>query len=204
MWSGLIEVPCGRVRQFQAVVDPLGVPVVEHRVHSGRQVGAVPGGNHQEPVALSQRGPAFRLTGQARGTRGDLVPEPGPAGEAVLAGHGQLHAGQGQRVLHRPDAAGGRGVARPRGVLRLCLAMAAQVVQEAPGGGDGAGRAVDGLGGGAGRGPGQVGHDRDVVGDPVSGFLHGAGAGRDVHPELVRAGGLGPDVVQLRPNALAS
>ena len=33
-----------------------------------------------------------------------------------------------------------------------CLAMAAQVVQEAPGGGDGAGGAVDGLGGGAGRG----------------------------------------------------
>ena len=31
-----------------------------------------------------------------------------------------------------------------------CLTMAAQVVQEAPGGGDGAGRAGDGLGGGAG------------------------------------------------------
>jgi len=28
----LIEVPCGRVRQFQAVMDPLGVPIVEHRV----------------------------------------------------------------------------------------------------------------------------------------------------------------------------
>src|SRR6185437_733037 len=50
-----------------------------------------------------------------------------------------------------------------------CLATAAQVVQEAPGGGDGTGRAVDGLGGGAGRGPGQAGHDRDFVGDPVSG-----------------------------------
>jgi len=34
-----------------------------------------------------------------------------------------------------------------------CLAMAAQVVQEAPGGGNGAGGTVDGLGGGAGRGP---------------------------------------------------
>lgn len=39
---------------------PLGVPVVEHRVYSGRQVGAVSGGNHQEPVALGQRGPAQR------------------------------------------------------------------------------------------------------------------------------------------------
>jgi hypothetical protein len=46
------------VRQFQAVMDPFGVPVVEHGVHSGRQVGAVPGGNHQEPVALGQCGPA--------------------------------------------------------------------------------------------------------------------------------------------------
>jgi hypothetical protein len=40
----------------------------------------------------------FRLTGQARGAGGDLIPEPGPAGEAVLAGHGQLRAGQGRRV----------------------------------------------------------------------------------------------------------
>ena len=71
-----------------------------------------------------------------------------------------------------------------------CLAMAAQVVQEAPGSGDGAGRAVDGLGGGAGRGSLHAGHDRDGVGDQVAGFLHGAGAGRDVHPELVRVGGL--------------
>src|SRR5216110_330467 len=66
------------------------------------------------------------------------------------------------------------------------LAMAAQVVQEAPGGGDGAGRAVDGLGGGAGRGSLHAGHDCGGVGDQVAGFLHGAGAGRDMHPELVR------------------
>src|SRR6478672_13417366 len=52
-----------------------------------------------------------------------------------------------------------------------CLAMAAQVVQEAPGGGDGAGRAVDGLGGGAGRGSLHAGHDRGGVGDQVAGFL---------------------------------
>jgi hypothetical protein len=45
------------------------------------------------------------------------------------------------------------------------LAMAAQVVQEAPGGGDGGGRAVDGLGGGAGRGSLYAGYDRDGVGD---------------------------------------
>src|SRR6202011_4253020 len=81
-----------------------------------------------------------------------------------------------------------------------CLAMAAQVVQEAPGGGDGAGRAVDGLGGGAGRGSLHAGHDRDGVGDQFAGVLHGAGAGRDVNPELVRVGGLGADVVQLRPD----
>jgi len=70
-----------------------------------------------------------------------------------------------------------------------CLAMAAQVVQEAPGGGDGAGGAVDGLGGGAGRGSLRAGHDRDGIGDQVAGFLHRAGAGRDVHPELVRSAG---------------
>ena len=64
--------------------------------------------------------------------------------------------------------------------------MAAEVVQEAPGGGDGAGGAGDGLGGGAGGGAGQAGHDRDGVGDRVAGFLHDAGAGRDAGPELVR------------------
>src|ERR1700728_4615620 len=77
------------------------------------------------------------------------------------------------------------------------LAMAAQVVQEAPGGGDGAGRAVDGLGGGAGRGSLHAGDDRGGVGDQVAGFLHDAGAGRDVHPELVRGGGVRADVVLL-------
>src|SRR5689334_5582386 len=80
------------------------------------------------------------------------------------------------------------------------LATAAQVVQEAPGGGDGTGRAVDGLRGGAGRGSPHTGHDRGGVGDPVSGFLHGAGAGRDVQPELARVGGFRADVVQLRPD----
>jgi hypothetical protein len=51
-----------------------------------------------------------------------------------------------------------------------CLAMAAQVVQEAPGGGDGAGGAVDGLEGDTGRGAGQAGNCRGVIGDglPVS------------------------------------
>ena len=78
--------------------------------------------------------------------------------------------------------------------------MAAQVVQEAPGGGNGADRPVDGLGGGAGRGSLRAGHDRDGVGDQVAGFLHGAGAGWDVHPELGRVGGLGADVIQLRPD----
>ena len=47
--------------------------------------------------------------------------------------------------------------------------MAAQVVQEAPGGGDDAGRAVDGLGGGAGRGSLHTGYDRGGVGDQVAG-----------------------------------
>src|SRR6185369_1847305 len=49
----------------------------------------------------------------------------------------------------------------------------------------------------AGRGSLHAGHDRGGVGDQVAGFLHDAGAGRDVHPELVRVGGLGADVVQL-------
>src|SRR2546423_11097682 len=58
-----------------------------------------------------------------------------------------------------------------------CLAMAAQVVQEAPGGGDGAGGAMGGLEGGAGGGAGQAGNSRGEVGDGVAGLLHDAGAG---------------------------
>ena len=75
---------------------------------------------------------ASLLTGQARGTGGDLVPEPGPAGEAELAGHGQLRAGQGQRVRHRPDAAGSRAVARPRGAQQV-PGLAAQMIKAGPG-----------------------------------------------------------------------
>src|ERR1017187_4300214 len=52
----------------------------------------------------------------------------------------------------------------PERVPKL-VALEAQVVQEAPGGGDGAGRAVDGLGGGAGRGSLHAGHDRGGVGE---------------------------------------
>ena len=81
-----------------------------------------------------------------------------------------------------------------------CLAMAAQVVQEAPGGGDGAGRAVDGLGGGAGRGSLHPGDGRDGVGEQIAGRLDEAGTGWDVHLELVRVDGLGADVIQLRPD----
>ena len=73
--------------------------------------------------------------------------------------------------------------------------MAAQVVPEAAGGGDGAGGAVDGLGGGAGRGSLHAGYGRDGVGDQIAGRLDGAGAGRDVHLELVRVDGLGADVI---------
>ena len=47
--------------------------------------------------------------------------------EAVLAGHGQLRAGQGQRVRHRPDTAGRRGVARLRGAEQV-PGLAAQVI----------------------------------------------------------------------------
>ena len=55
--------------------------------------------------------------------------------------------------------------------------MAAQVVPEAAGGGDGAGGAVDGLGGGAGRGSLHAGYGRDGVGDQIAGRLDDAGAG---------------------------
>jgi hypothetical protein len=43
-------------------------------------------------------------------------------------GHGKLRAGQGQRVRHRPDAAGGRGVARPRGAHQV-PGLAAQMIE---------------------------------------------------------------------------
>jgi hypothetical protein len=70
--------------------------------------------------------------GPGSGAGGDLVPEPGPAGEAVLAGHRQLRAGQGQRVRHRPDAASGRGVARLRGAQQV-PGLAAQMIEAGPG-----------------------------------------------------------------------
>src|ERR1017187_2073950 len=57
--------------------------------------------------------------------------------------------------------------------------MAAQVVQEAAGGGDGVGAAAEGLRGGAGRGPGQAGYPHGGVDQRVAGFLDDAGAGRD-------------------------
>jgi len=68
--------------------------------------------------------------------------------------------------------------------------MAAQVVQEAAGGGDGVGAAAEGLRGGVGRGPGHAGHDRGGVGHRVAGFLGDAGAGRDVRAESGRVSGL--------------
>ncbi len=108
----------------------------DHR--GGEAVAGELGGGRQHPGrparAVTDAGLAecFRLTGQARGVGGDLVPEPGPAGEAVLAGHGQLRAGQGQRVRHRPDAAGGRGVARPRGAQQV-PGLAAQMIEAGPG-----------------------------------------------------------------------
>src|SRR3974377_1874888 len=68
--------------------------------------------------------------------------------------------------------------------------MAAQVVQEAAGGGDGVGAAAEGLRGGAGRGPGQAGHDRGGVDHRVAGFLDDAAAGREVRAESARGGGL--------------
>ena len=86
--------------------------------------------------------------------------------------------------------------------MASALAMAAEVVQEAPGGGDGAGGAVDGLEGGTGRGAGQAGNCRGVIGDGVAGFLHDAGAGRDVRAESGRVSGIAGlrgDVVQFPP-----
>src|SRR5690348_17487122 len=77
-----------------------------------------------------------------------------------------------------------------------CLAMAAQVVQEAPGGGDGTGGAMGGHEGGAGGGAGQAGKCRGRVDDGVAGLLHDAGAGRDVHPEVVRVNGFGAEVIE--------
>src|SRR5579871_4348261 len=79
------------------------------------------------------------------------------------------------------------------------VAGAAQVVEEAPGGGDGAGGTADGLGGGADRGPGQAGGDREDVGQQVTGFLEDAGAGRQVRTERGRVrvtAGPDGDVVQ--------
>src|SRR6266496_820856 len=80
--------------------------------------------------------------------------------------------------------------------------MAAQVVQEAAGGGDGVGAAAEGLRGGAGRGPGQARYPRGGVDQRVAGFLDDAGAGRDVRAESGRVrgtAGLRGDVVQFPP-----
>jgi hypothetical protein len=54
------------------------------------------------------------------------------------------------------------------------LAMAAQVVQEAPGGRDRFGRAGDGLDGGTGGGSLHAGYEGGGVGDRVAGFLYDA------------------------------
>src|SRR5947208_2124389 len=80
--------------------------------------------------------------------------------------------------------------------------MAAQVVQEAAGGGDGVGAAAVGLRGGAGGGPGQAEYVRGVVDQRVAGFLDDAGARRDVRAESGRVRGtarLRGDVVQFPP-----
>src|ERR1700685_2965058 len=82
------------------------------------------------------------------------------------------------------------------------LAMAAQVVQEAAGGGDGVGAAAEGLRGGAGRGPGPAGYPRGGVDPRVAGFLEDAGAGRDVRAESGRVSGIAwlrGDAVQFPP-----
>jgi hypothetical protein len=52
-----------------------------------------------------------------------------------LTGHGQLRAGQGQRVRDRPDAVGGRGVACPRGAQQV-PGLAAQMIEAGTGQGD--------------------------------------------------------------------
>ena len=94
------------------------------------------GGQHPHgaagPVADAGLAEHLRLPGQvgAAGLDGSL--EPGPAGEAVLAGQGQLRAGQGRLGGYRPDAADGRGVARLRGAQQVA-GLVAQVVQAGAG-----------------------------------------------------------------------
>jgi hypothetical protein len=53
--------PAGHaIGSLKACLDALGVAIVEHRVHGGRQVSAVPGGNDQEPVTAPQHRAAQR------------------------------------------------------------------------------------------------------------------------------------------------
>jgi hypothetical protein len=72
-----------------------------------------------------------------------------------------------------------------------CLAMAVQVLQEAPGGGNGAGSAVDGRGGGAGRGSLHAGHDRDGVGDQVVSAASSLATIARAYPAVARKRGPG-------------
>jgi hypothetical protein len=45
------------VRDLEAGRDPLGVPVVQHGVHGGGEVGAVLGRDHHEPVTQPEYRP---------------------------------------------------------------------------------------------------------------------------------------------------
>ncbi len=84
------------------------------------------------PVADAGDAERLRLPGQVSRAGGDLGLEPGPAREAVLAGQGQLRAGQGQRARYRPDAADRGAVAGLR-VAQQVPGLAAQVIEAGPG-----------------------------------------------------------------------
>ena len=114
---------------------PAGV-AQDHR--GGEVVAGQFGGGGQHPdraaggVADAGLAERVRLLSQVGAAGLDRGLEPGPAREAVLAGHGQLRAGQGRRGGNGPDAAGGRGVARLRGAQQVA-GFVPQVVQAGAG-----------------------------------------------------------------------
>src|SRR6185437_10751726 len=81
----------------------------------------------------------------------------------------------------------------------LTTVPAAQVIQEAPGGGDRVAGPADDVGGGAYHGSGRARHDGRRVGERVTRRFHDADAGRDIHAELPGWDRLVADTAQLVP-----